>query len=67
MSTISSITNHLPTLSIASPAEILRNARTVAIGAVALAVLTNLPQAEAGPLAGILAGLGTVVVQQGAW
>ncbi|MDP1608263.1 MAG: hypothetical protein Q8L98_02985 [Chlamydiales bacterium] len=57
---ISAITNNLPTL--ASPSQMLRNATDVAIGAVALAVLANLPQASAGPIAGFFAGLGTAVV-----
>ena len=48
-------------MSLASPTQILRNARTVAIGVVALAVLSNLPKTEAGLLGGILAGVGTAI------
>ncbi len=59
---ISGIRNNLSTLSFASPAQIVRNARTVAIGAIALAAIANLPQADAGPLAGFFAGLGTAIV-----
>ena len=58
---ISAITNNLPTLSLASPAQILRNARAVAIGAIALAALASLPQTDAGPVAGFFAGLGTAI------
>jgi hypothetical protein len=54
--------SNLPTPSLPSPAQILRNARTVAIGAFALAVIANLPQANAGPFGGFLAGVGTAIV-----
>lgn len=49
--------NILPTVSLASPAQMLRNARTVVVTAVALAALANLPQVEAGPFLAIAAGL----------
>ena len=58
---LSAIRNNLPTLSLPSATQILENTKTAAIGAVAFAAMANLPQVDAGPLAGFFAGLGTAI------